>query len=75
MSTGKRKQSQRLIEPVALRYVGHGDALVDVPARDLSAEESAAYDVAQLLGSGLYEPAHEAPTAPRREEEPDGTGA
>lgn len=69
MSTGKRKQ--RLIEPTALRYVGAGAALLDVPARDLTAEESAEFDVATLLASGLYEPAHEAPA---QEGETDGAG-
>lgn len=73
MSTGKRKQ--RLIEPTALRYVGGGAALLDVPARDLSVEEAAQFDVAALLASGLYEPAHEAPAPAEEKETSDGTGA
>lgn len=40
---------------VALRYVGQGAALADVPARDLYDDEIAAYDRKALLASGLYE--------------------
>ena len=40
---------------VALRYVGQGAALPDVPARDLYEDEIAQYDRAALVASGLYE--------------------
>jgi hypothetical protein len=42
---------------VALRYVGAGAALPDVPARDLFADEIGDYDRKALLASGLYEAA------------------
>ena len=54
--------------PQALRYIGEGRALLDVPARDLSAAEAAQHDQAALLASGLYEVA---PVA--EEKEDDGT--
>ncbi len=40
---------------VALRYVGAGAALPDVPARDLFEDEIGDYDRKALLASGLYE--------------------
>lgn len=39
----------------ALRYVGNGATLPDVPARDLTPEEVKQYDRKALLASGLYE--------------------
>lgn len=39
----------------ALRYVGQGASLPDVPARDLFADEIGAYDRKALIASGLYE--------------------
>lgn len=48
--------------PAPLRYVGDGAAIIDVPARDLSADEvqalttSGVATAAQLLASGLYAP-------------------
>lgn len=40
---------------VALRYVGVGAALPDVPARDIYEDEIGAFDRKALLASGLYE--------------------
>jgi hypothetical protein len=42
---------------VALRYVGNGASLPDVPARDLYQDEMDAYDRKALVASGLYEAA------------------
>lgn len=51
---------------IDLHYIGNGAALPDVPARDLTAAETAGdlshdadvvYDRAALLASGLYEAA------------------
>jgi hypothetical protein len=62
----KSGSKQRLIEAPAagLRYVGDGTALIGVPAKDLSAEELASYDVGLLLASGLYVAASAAEAAP-----------
>lgn len=38
----------------ALRYVGNGQWIRGVPARDLSADEAAAFDQDALVASGLY---------------------
>lgn len=40
---------------VALRYVGAGAALPDMPARDLYDDEISDYDRKALIASGLYE--------------------
>ena len=37
-----------------LRYVGHGDFIVNVPSRDLTVDEARKYGVKRLLESGLY---------------------
>ena len=71
MSTGKKRAPAATAAPAGLRYIGAGAAMLDVPARDLSAEEAAQLDVAALLASGLYEPA---PEAPETKEITDGTG-
>lgn len=49
-----REAERRGDGAVGLHYVGAGAALADIPARDLSADEAAAYDRAELLASGLY---------------------
>lgn len=41
--------------PPALRYVGNGAALPDVPACDIQADEIDQYDRKALIASGLYE--------------------
>jgi hypothetical protein len=38
-----------------LKYIGGGDALIGVPARDLSNEEVEELGKAALLNSGLYQ--------------------
>jgi hypothetical protein len=40
-----------------LKYIGHGEALPDIPARDLTEEECEKLDVQFLIKSGLYKPA------------------
>lgn len=42
---------------IALRYVGDGASLPDVPARDIQADEIDQYDRKALIASGLYEAA------------------
>jgi hypothetical protein len=51
------EESSKPAEPIVLRYVGRGEALPDVPARDLTQrdlDELLVRDVARLLASALY---------------------
>lgn len=37
-----------------LKYIGNGDSLEGVPARDLTSAEAARFNQQELLDSGLY---------------------
>lgn len=50
---------------IAYKYIGKGDSIPNVPARDLTDEDMAALDAEQkaaMLASGLYEPVRKPPS-------------
>jgi hypothetical protein len=53
-----------------LRYRG-GGFLPNVPARDLTADESASFDYVALLASGLYEPMDAPAATPAPDVQPE----
>lgn len=70
--TRKKTATARPHQPNGLRYTG-ADAshwLPGVPARDLTEQESQAFDVSALIASGLYELAGK--PADHTEEETNG---
>ncbi len=48
---------------MALKYIGDGTALSEVPARDLSDLEVAQFNTEELLESGLYQKFESKPSA------------
>jgi hypothetical protein len=59
--------SKNLHKKIALIYIGGGDWLPGVPARDLTIEEIEGLDVDHLIKSGLYkEPETEIELIPKK---------